>query len=107
MAEKIYYLLLNGKYLSIGGNLLRMAINKSYDVKFTGYILSDQGSLITERGFIYGNSPDELNNTIISSDTSIVFTSDVALTSGTYYYKSYAINSMGTSYGELKSITIS
>jgi len=76
-------------------------------INFSGYIISDQGALITERGFVYGVDPGSLISSVISSDTTILFTAIATVIAGTYYYKAYAINNLGTSYGELKSIIVS
>ena len=71
-----------------------------------GNVTSDQGAAITERGIVYGST---LNPTT-TSDTKIT---DEATTTGsfssllsvltpntTYHVRAYAMNSMGTSYGE-------
>jgi hypothetical protein len=104
MPDIVSYLLDNGKYVYEGGSLVLVSI-PGYSVQFVGYVLSDQGELVTERGFIYGTSPGELNSSIISDDTTpSIFRASVLTGSGTYYYKAYATNALGTSYGELKSI---
>jgi uncharacterized membrane protein (UPF0136 family) len=69
-----------------------------------GEITLDGGALITERGVSYGTSPDP---TILNASKTIdgggigTFTSALAGLAGNmqYYYRAYATNSMGTSYG--------
>ncbi|MBR5982399.1 MAG: leucine-rich repeat protein, partial [Bacteroidales bacterium] len=63
---------------------------------------------VTERGFLFGSSEDNLDQTLQSSDLTDEFTYTLTgLTSGeTYYYKAYATNSKGTGYGIVKSFTV-
>jgi hypothetical protein len=104
MPDIVSYLLDNGKYVFEGGKLVLTSV-PGYSIQFVGYVLSDQGELVTERGFIYGTSPSQLNSSIISTDTTLsLFKASILASSGTYYYKAYAKNVLGTSYGELKSI---
>lgn len=108
MPDILSFATVNGKYLFAGGKMLQIP-SPGFLLSFVGYVLSDQGEQISERGFIYGSSAESLNNSIISTDTTpSLFRATVGpVVSGTYFYKAYAINSLGTSYGELKSIIAS
>lgn len=77
----------------------------------TSSITSDQGSVVTARGFVYDTN---INPTISNSKTTEVgtigsFSSIITgLTANTtYYIRSYATNSFGTSYGTQTSFTTS
>lgn len=78
-----------------------------------GNITADNGNAVTERGIIYSisdNTP-EIGETGVVKDTNGtgtgVFSETISsLRSGVkYYYKAYAINNQGTSYGEVKTFT--
>ena len=72
-----------------------------------GNILDNGGATIVEKGFVWGISAEDLTETIHSSDNTDNF--EYMLTgldaATVYYYKAYASNSIGTSYGELMSFT--
>ncbi|MBO7133397.1 MAG: hypothetical protein J6S84_09135 [Bacteroidales bacterium] len=72
-----------------------------------GNVISDGGATVTERGFVYGTSASDLSQTIQSGSGMGSFTK--ALTglslSTTYYYKAYATNIGGTSYGDVMTFT--
>ncbi len=76
-----------------------------------GNITSDGGAAITARGFVYAISNTDLTimgaTNVIVSGTTGVFTENItSLTAGTtYYYKAYATNSVGTTYGDAQSFT--
>jgi uncharacterized protein (TIGR02145 family) len=74
-----------------------------------GNITNDGGTLITQRGICYSQtpSPTTANSTIISGSGIGSFTSNlIGLTaSTTYYVRAYAINSAGTAYGNEVSFT--
>ncbi len=78
-----------------------------------GNITSDGGAAITARGFVYATSKADLTientaaDTVIVSGTTGVLEKDIAgLTAGTkYYYRAYATNNEGTSYGGEQSFT--
>jgi hypothetical protein len=77
------------------------------NVNVGGNITSDGGSIVTEAGIVYGKSPgvDTSKNKIavypISGPYSITLKGLQLLTP--YYYKAYAINSKGITYGDEKS----
>jgi len=62
---------------------------------------------VTERGFLFGSSADNLDQSLQSTDLTNEFTYAVSgLVAGeTYYFKAFATNSSGTSYGKVKSFT--
>jgi uncharacterized protein (TIGR02145 family) len=68
-----------------------------------GNVTSDGGASITERGICYNTSsnPTIAHSKIVATGTTGTFTSNLTgLTAGTaYYVKAYAINSVGTAYG--------
>jgi uncharacterized protein (TIGR02145 family) len=74
-----------------------------------GNITNDGGSLVTQRGVCYSTSsnPTTANSTIISGSGIGSFTSNLTgLTANTTYYVSaYAVNSVGTAYGNQVSFT--
>ena len=78
-----------------------------------GNITSDGGATITARGFVYAISNADLiientaADTVVVSGTTGVFTENITgLTAGTaYYYRAYAENSVGTTYGDIESFT--
>ncbi|TVZ56254.1 putative secreted protein (Por secretion system target) [Lutibacter sp. Hel_I_33_5] len=77
---------------------------------FAGNITSNGGSAVTERGVVYSitDTTPEIGETGVTKDNNGtgtgVFTENITgLTKGnTYYHRAYAINSVGTSYGEIK-----
>ena len=80
-----------------------------------GDITSDGGATITARGFVYAISNAGLTigatgvtNVIVSSTTGVFTENITGLTAGTaYFYRAYATNSAGTSYGGEQSFTTS
>ena len=81
---------------------------------FAGEVISDGGSDVTERGFIYSTNPEpepELSSgtRVIVEPESEEFTSAVTglASSTTYYVRAYAINNVGVSFGEDVSFTTS
>lgn len=79
----------------------------AYSATLVGNVISDGGANVTERGFVYGTSASDLSQTIQSGSGMGSFTK--ALTglslSTTYYYKAYATNIGGTSYGDVMTFT--
>lgn len=74
-----------------------------------GYILNENGQAITERGFEYGtnNDPETWTDSVESDDTTNEFTKTLNnLENGSYYYRAYAINSIGTGYGSVSQFLI-
>ncbi len=74
-----------------------------------GNVTSDGGATVTDRGFLYGTSANNLSQTVESGSGTGSYTKALTGLSSntTYYYKAYAINSIGTSYGEVMSFTTS
>ncbi len=79
-------------------------------VTLNGNISNDGGSTITARGFCWSTNaaPTISDNKSTEGSGAGSFSSTVTgLTPGqTYYFRSYATNSMGTSYGEAVNVTI-
>ena len=74
-----------------------------------GNVTSDGGATVTDRGFVYGTNANDLSHTVQSGSGTGSFTKTLAglAASTTYYYKAYATNAEGTSYGEVKQFTTS
>ena len=77
-----------------------------------GHVTSDGGAVVTERGVVYGKSPNptisNLNNTIRPCGSGMgEFTYNMTdlQPSTTYYVRAYATNDVGTAYGEEESFT--
>lgn len=69
-----------------------------------GTVSSDGGSTITERGFVYSSSnpvPTILDTKAVISGTTGVFSDTLAglVSNTTHYFRAYATNAVGTSYG--------
>ena len=79
----------------------------STGVTLNGNVTSDGGSLVTVCGFLYGTSASNLTQNVQSGNGTGNFTKVLTglTASTTYYYKGYATNSIGTSYGEVMSFT--
>ena len=75
----------------------------------SGNVTFAGGATVTVRGFYYGTSASDLTQNLQCGSGTGEFTATLTnLTIGTtYYYKAYATNSAGTSYGEVKRFTIS
>jgi C1A family cysteine protease len=78
------------------------------DVTLNGFILDENGKPVTEKGFEYGpnDNPDTWTDSITGEGE---FSFDALLSDledGTYYYRAYAVNEIGTGYGEVISFTI-
>ena len=69
----------------------------------TGNVTNDGGSTVTAKGICYGFNPTPTINDTHSDEGPGVgqFTSSIAITASdsTYYYRAYATNTIGTSYG--------
>jgi hypothetical protein len=76
-----------------------------------GSIFSDYGYEITDYGFVWGTNSDSLTNKLAVGTTVYqdAFSANLdELTAGTaYYFKAYATNEKGTSYGVVKSFSTS
>ncbi len=79
------------------------------EATLSGNVSSDGGVTVTDRGFIYGTSASELTQTVQSGSGAGSFTASLTglSASTTYYYKAYATNMAGTSYGEVMQFTTS
>ena len=81
-------------------------------VKFTGEVVSDGNATVTQRGFCWGSNVSNLdtNHTHAAYGTGEgVFEATIAdFTPGyTYYMRAYAVNSLGITYGEPDTFTLS
>ena len=82
--------------------LTSSASESSAVVTVSGNVTSDGGAAVTERGFVYGTSanPTISGNKVTSGTGTGTFSGVTpALSPGTYYFRAYATNSTGTSYG--------
>ncbi|MBR3797589.1 MAG: hypothetical protein IKK36_01555 [Bacteroidales bacterium] len=72
-----------------------------------GKIVSNGTEPVTVKGFVYGTNESNLTQNVSSTSTSNNFTKEITglSPSRTYYYKAYAINAIGTTYGEVSSFT--
>jgi len=80
------------------------ATSISYTTAFCGGIISsDGGAAVTEKGICYStnHNPRVSDNKIVSLDETNNYTTDLSSLnhSNTYYVRAYAINSVGTTYG--------
>ncbi|MFA5816671.1 MAG: hypothetical protein WC865_13745 [Bacteroidales bacterium] len=71
-------------------------------------VTSDGGSTITERGICWSlssTSPTTADTKIIVSGTTGIYDANVhaRINNATIYYRAYAINALGTSYGAARS----
>ncbi len=79
----------------------------SYSAILNGNVVSDGGATITARGFFYGTSADNLSQMVTASGMDADFSTEISglNSSTTYYFKAFATNANGTSFGELKTFT--
>lgn len=78
-------------------------------VALDGIVTATGGTSVTERGFVYGLSanPTISDYKVPSGSGTGSFTELTdQLPNGTYYFRAYATNSTGTSYGSTQSVTI-
>lgn len=70
-----------------------------------GIVVSDGGATVTESGFLFGPSPEQLRKIKVNdSNQEILIHRLTNLVRNTkYYYRAYAANAVGTAYGELQS----
>ncbi|MBQ6276815.1 MAG: hypothetical protein IJK62_08935 [Bacteroidales bacterium] len=73
-------------------------------VTLNGNVTSDGGAMVTTRGFVYGTNQNNITQNITcGTGTGNMTYNLTGLTQGTrYYFKAYATNSAGTTYGEIK-----
>ncbi|MBR4583614.1 MAG: hypothetical protein IKO34_07375 [Bacteroidales bacterium] len=73
-----------------------------------GNVTSNGGETLTECGFIYGTSANDMSQSVLARDgINVNLTANITglAPTTTYYYKAYATNSVGTAYGEVRSFT--
>ncbi|MBR5983285.1 MAG: fibronectin type III domain-containing protein [Bacteroidales bacterium] len=72
-----------------------------------GSIISNCGSDVTERGFVYGTDKDNLNIRVQCENANEEFSVQVTGLDANveYYYRAYAVNADGTGYGDVKILT--
>lgn len=78
-------------------------------VTVAGQVTSDGGAAVTARGIVYSTSqsPTLADIVVTSGSGTGSFSADTpTLSAGTYYLRTYATNSTGTSYGEQVTVTI-
>ena len=78
-------------------------------VTVAGNVTADGGEAVTDRGFVYGTSTGPtISGSKVASGTGTGSFSAVtpSLAPGTYYFRAFATNSEGTSYGSESSLTI-
>ena len=83
--------------------------SSSNAVTVNGNVTSENGSTVTERGIVYGTAaaPTLSNNKIASGAGTGTFSAVTpTLSPGTYFFRAYATNSSGTSYGAELTTTI-
>lgn len=71
-------------------------------VTFIGDVTSNGGSSVTERGFVYSTNPNPTTSdskVVVGSGTGSFTGTTAALPTGTYYFRAFATNATGTSYG--------
>jgi predicted CXXCH cytochrome family protein len=74
---------------------------------FSGEVTADGGATVTDRGTVWGTSPNPVGNSLQSGSGLGIFTHErVLLPAGTLvYYRAYATNSAGTAYSVDRSFT--
>ena len=78
-------------------------------VSYAGNVTSDGGAAVTERGFVYDTATAPLvsDSKVLSGTGTGSFSGTTPrLANGTYYFRSFATNSTGTSYGSEETITV-
>lgn len=78
-------------------------------VKIGGLVTYNGGTAITEKGIVYSSSPNPTTNnfkiTDQSSDSSFFLYANGLNSNTTYYFRAYAVNSQGISYGNEVQLT--
>jgi hypothetical protein len=88
--------------------LTNTVTQSNYVVTVAGDVTADNGSVVTERGFVYSTTTaPTISNTKIISDagTGAFSGSTPTLDANTYYFRTFATNGIGTSYGVEETIT--
>lgn len=83
--------------------------NSNNTVTFNGQVTNINGSNVTERGFVYSTSTNPTisnNKVIVGSGLGTYNGVTPTLANGTYYFRAYATNSNGTSYGIQEAVTL-
>ena len=78
-------------------------------VQLVGSVSSDGGAAISERGFVYSTSTDPTladSKVVVSGTTGAMTGTSPGLSTGTYFFRAFATNANGTSYGENKSVSV-
>ena len=90
--------------------LTTQAIDTSNVVTFDGAVTGTGGAAVTERGFVYATSTNPTitdNKVPVGSGIGSFQGLTSSLPNGTYYFRAYATNSTGTSYGVEEQLTLS
>lgn len=85
------------------------AVAQSNIVSFDGSVTATGGAAVTERGFVYSTSPSPTisdNKVPVGSGIGAFSGITTTLPNGTYYFRAYATNSTGTSYGVEEQLTL-
>lgn len=89
--------------------LTSSASQSSGAVTVGGNVTADGGAAVTDRGFVYATAtnPTTANSTVaLGSGTGSFTGTTPQLPAGTYYFRAYATNSAGTSYGAQETLVI-
>ncbi|MCU0391872.1 MAG: GEVED domain-containing protein [Thermoflexibacter sp.] len=78
----------------------KLVSNTANSAEVSARVLSDGGSPITERGFVWANAanPTIANNKVVAAGTKGIYTATLNGLSGTVHVRGYATNALGTSY---------
>lgn len=85
------------------------AVAQSNIVSFDGSVTATGGASVTERGFVYSTSPTPTisdNKVPVGSGVGTFSGITSSLPNGTYFFRAYATNSSGTSYGVEEQLTL-
>ena len=127
VASSLYYMVTDLRYYgqsvrpvcngdNIGGdanisvptvNTLSVSSITATTATLSGDVYSDGGATVTSRGFLYGTNSSNLTETVLSGSGTGNYTANLTglISNTTYYYKAFATNSVGTSYGDIMSFT--
>ena len=78
-------------------------------VNFTGNVTSAGSTAVTEKGFVYDAAPDAVitdSKVAVGTGTGTISGATSQLANGDYYFRAYATNGTGTSYGSENLVTI-